>query len=237
MNEAAIVTARENRTQITQHDVLMSVEKVIMGPERKSNVYIQKDRNIVAYHEAGHAIVASALEYADPVHKITIIPRGNAGGYTMSLPLEERRFTSKSEYIDELAVMFGGRAAEKIMFNEITGGAESDIQTATNIARAMVTKWGMSESLGPVAYASGRSMIHGEDTSAKEYSGDIAKKIDEEVSSLIQNALKRAEEILARYKDVLEAVAQKLLEVETLEQDEYNKLIAKFGIHPKTLNA
>ncbi len=237
MNEAAIVTARENRTQVTQHDVLMSVEKVIMGPERKSNVYIQKDRNIVAYHEAGHAIVASALEYADPVHKITIIPRGNAGGYTMSLPLEERRFTSKSEYIDELAVMFGGRAAEKIIFKEITGGAESDIQTATNIARAMVTKWGMSDSLGPVAYASGRSMIHGEDTSAKEYSGDIAKKIDEEVSSLIQTALKRAEEIIIQYKDALEAVAQKLLEVETLEQAEYNAIISQFGITPKTSNA
>lgn len=237
MNEAAIVTARENRTQVTQHDVLMSVEKVIMGPERKSNVYIQKDRNIVAYHEAGHAIVASALEYADPVHKITIIPRGNAGGYTMSLPLEERRFTSKNEYIHELAVMFGGRAAEKIIFKEITGGAESDIQTATNIARAMVTKWGMSETLGPVAYASGRSMVHGEDTSAKEYSGDIAKKIDEEVSSLIQNALKQAEEILAQHKDALEAVAQKLLEVETLEQAEYNAIISQFGITPKTSNA
>ena len=237
MNEAAIMTARENRTKLSQNDILMSVEKVIMGPERKSNIYIKKDRDIVAYHEAGHAIVASALEYADPVHKITIIPRGNAGGYTMSIPVEERKFTSKSEYLDELAVMFGGRASEKIIFDEITGGAESDIQHATEIARAMVTKWGMSESLGPVAYASGRTMMPGEETAAKNYSGDIAKKIDEEVSGLINNSLKRAEEILVKYKDALEAVAKKLLEVETLEQAEYNEIIAKFGLVVKTSNA
>jgi cell division protease FtsH len=237
MNEAAILTAREDRTKLTQNDILVSVEKVIMGPEQKSNIYIAKDREMVAYHEAGHAIVASALEHADVVHKITIIPRGGAGGYTMSLPLEERKFTSRKEYLDELAVMFGGRASEEIMFHDITGGAESDIQVATNIARNMVTKWGMSDALGPVAYASGRSMMPGDDSNAKQFGGEISKKIDEEVSNLINGALKRAEEILIKYKDALEAVAKKLLEVETLEQAEYNEIIAKFGLVAKTSNA
>jgi cell division protease FtsH len=231
MNEAAILAARFDRTTVSQADVLASIEKVMMGPERKSHLLTKQDREIVAYHEAGHAIVASALEHADPVHKITIIPRGEAGGYTMSIPLEERKFVSKKEYLDDLAMMFGGRAAEKLIFGDITGGASGDIQHATKVARSMVTQWGMSDLLGPVAYNKS------EHTESAQYSGDVAKKIDEEVSVIIATALTRAEETLATYRDALEAVAKKLLEVETLEQDDYNKLIKPFGLIGKTKEA
>ncbi len=224
MNEAAILAARQDRKTVAQSDVLASIEKVMMGPERKSHLHTKKDREIVAYHEAGHAILSSALEHADPVHKITIIPRGDAGGYTMSLPLEESKLISKKEYLDDLAMMLGGRAAEKLIFGDITGGASGDIQSATKTVRSMVAQWGMSESLGPVAYNDkDHSMV-------KEYSDETAKKIDDEVASIIKEALNRAEETLAKYKDALEAVAKKLLEVETLEQAEYNALIKPFGL-------
>ena len=231
MNEAAILAARFDRKTVSQADILASIEKVMMGPERKSHLHTKKDREIVAYHEAGHAILSSALEFADPVHKITIIPRGDAGGYTMSLPLEESKLTSKREYLDDLAMMLGGRAAEKLIFGDITGGASGDIQSATKTVRSMVAQWGMSESLGPVAYNDkDHSMM-------KEYSDETAKKIDDEVASIIKEALSRAEETLAKYKDALEAVAKKLLEVETLEQDEYNKLVKPFGLIGKTKDA
>ncbi len=228
MNEAAILAARFDRKTVSQADVIASIEKVMMGPERKSHLHTKKDREIVAYHEAGHAILSSALEHADPVHKITIIPRGNAGGYTMSLPLEERKLTSKKEYLDDLAMILGGRAAEKLIFGDITGGAEGDIQSATRTVRSMVTQWGMSEALGPVAYN------EKEHSSIKEYSDETAQKIDAEVASIIKEALYRAEEALTKYKDALEAVAKKLLEVETLEQEEYNALIKPFGLIGKT---
>lgn len=224
MNEAAILAARYDRKTVAQADILASIEKVMMGPERKSHLHTKKDREIVAYHEAGHAILSSALEHADPVHKITIIPRGDAGGYTMSLPLEEHMLTSHKEYLDDLAMLLGGRAAEKIIFGDITGGAQGDIATATKTARAMITQWGMSELLGPVAY---HEKEHG---ATKDYSDETAKKIDEEVASIIKQALARAEAVLATHKDALVAVAQKLLEVETLEQEEYHELIKPFGL-------
>ncbi len=231
MNEAAILAARHNNKTVSQADILASIEKVMMGPERKSHLHTKKDREIIAYHEAGHAIVASALEHADPVHKITIIPRGTAGGYTMSLPLEEQKLTMKKEYLDDLAMMLGGRAAEKIIFGDITGGAYGDIQSATKTARSMVMQWGMSESLGPVAYN------EKEHLSANDFSDQVAQKIDEEVAVIVTTALQRAEETLIKYRDALEAVAKKLLEVETLEQDEYNKLIKPFGLIGKVKEA
>lgn len=230
MNEAAILAARQDRKTVSQADILASIEKVMMGPERKSHLHTKKDREIVAYHEAGHAIIASALEHADPVHKVTIIPRGDAGGYTMSLPLEEKKLTSKAEYLDDLAMMFGGRAAEKLIFGDITPGAQGDIQSATKTVRSMVTQWGMSESLGPVAYNEKDHSL------GKEYSEETAKKIDEEIASMIKEALARADETLLKHRDALEAVAKKLLEVETLEQDEYNNLVKQFGLIPKTKN-
>ncbi len=230
MNEAAILAARHDRKTVTQQDILSSIEKVMMGPARKAHFHA-KDREIVAYHEAGHAILASALEFADPVHKITIIPRGDAGGYTMHLPVEERKFVSKKEYLDDIAVLLGGRAAEKMIFGDITGGAGSDIQSATKTVRNMVMQWGMSDTLGPVAYNDN------EHTDKKEYSAEIAKKIDDEVAMIIKEGLARAEETLVKYRDALEAVAKKLLEVETLEQEEYNQLIKPFGLIAKTKDA
>jgi cell division protease FtsH len=231
MNEAAILAARHDRKTVSQADILASIEKVMMGPERKSHLHTPKDREIVAYHEAGHAILSSALEHADPVHKVTIIPRGEAGGYTMSLPLEERKLTTKAEYLDDLAMMLGGRAAEKLIFGDITAGASGDIQSATKTVRSMVAQWGMSDILGPVAY---NEKDH---TAVKEYSDETAKKIDDEVASIIKEALVRAEETLTKHKDALEAVAKKLLEVETLEQAEYNALIKHFGLITKTKDA
>ena len=224
MNEAAILAARHDRKKVSQADILASIEKVMMGPERKSHLHTKKDREIVAYHEAGHAILSSALEHADPVHKVTIIPRGDAGGYTMSLPLEEKKLVTKAEYLDDLAMMFGGRAAEKLIFGDITAGAQGDIQSATKIVRNMVTQWGMSEILGPVAY---NEKDH---IAVKEYSDETAKKIDEEVASIIKEALARADQTLLKHRDALEAVAKKLLEVETLEQEEYNAVIKPFGL-------
>jgi len=231
MNEAAILAARFDRKTVSQADVIASIEKVMMGPERKSHLHTKKDREIIAYHEAGHAILASALEFADPVHKITIIPRGESGGYTMNLPLEERKLTSKKEYLDDIAVLLGGRAAEAMIFGDITGGASNDIQVATKTVRAMVTQLGMSDVLGPIAYASDRKTLDGQDgVPSKDYSGEIGKIIDQEVSETMKTALKRADETLTKYKDALEAVAKKLLEVETLEQAEYNALIKPFGL-------
>ena len=231
MNEAAIMAARHDRKKLSQADVLASIEKVMMGPERKSHLHTKKEREIVAYHEAGHAIIASALPDADPVHKITIIPRGMAGGYTMKLPLEDRKLTSRKEYLDDLAMALGGYVAERMVFGDITTGPSNDLQVSTRIARDMVMKWGMSDTLGPVAYGgNGRTMWGDDGITGKEYSDDIGRTIDQEVSAIMKNALKRAEEALTTYRGALDAVAQKLLEVETLEQAEYNTLIKPFGL-------
>lgn len=237
MNEAAIFAARFDRKKVSQNDVLLAIEKVMIGPERKSHLHTQREREIVAYHEAGHAILASALEHADPVHKVTIIPRGSAGGYTMHIPIEERKLENKAQFLDDIVVSLGGYAVEKMIFGDVTTGPSNDLQVSTKLARNMVTKWGMSDTLGPVAYeGNGRSMF-GEGVESREYSQDIERKIDEEVSGIMKRSLARAEETLGKYKNALEAVAQKLLEVETLEQDDYNKLISSFGLIPKTKNS
>lgn len=237
MNEAAILAARNDRKTITQEDLRASIEKVMMGPERKSHLHTPHEREIVAYHEAGHAILGSALPFADPVHKISIVARGHAGGYTMSLPLEERKLPNRSELLDDITVMLGGRAAEKLVFDEITTGAENDITVATRTARDMVTKWGMSYELGPVAYAgNGRGMWGESGANGRDHSGAMAQKIDNEVSEIIKSRLVQAEQTLAQYRGALDAVAKKLLEVETLEQAEYNELIKPFGLIGKTKN-
>lgn len=238
MNEAAIFAARADRKEVVQSDLLQAIEKVMMGPERKSYLHNERERKIVAYHEAGHAIVGSALEFADPVHKITIVARGRAGGYTWAIPLEEKKLPSRSELLDDLAVMFGGRAAEKLVFGEITTGAENDITVATRTARDMVTRWGMSDAIGPVAYGgSGKGMWGEPGAHDKDHSGDMARKIDDEVAMIVKTALDRASETIANYREALDAVATKLLEVETLEQEQYNEIIKQFGMNPKTKSA
>ena len=230
MNEGAILAARENRKKVFQFDLIRAIEKVMLGPERKSHLLSKKEKEITAYHEAGHALVASVLPYADPVHKVSIIARGNAGGYTLKLPLEERRLQSKKEFIDDIAMSLGGYVAEQMIFGDITTGPSSDLQVATNLARAMVTRWGMSDVIGPIALAgSGGRTPYGE-VIEKEFSEAVSTKVDAEVSRIINDGIKSAEKVLSGHRKAFDAIAQKLIEVETLEQEEYEKLLTAHGI-------
>lgn len=228
MNEGAILAARENRKKVSQFDLIRAIEKVMLGPERKSHLLSKKEKEITAYHEAGHALVASVLPNADPVHKVSIIARGSAGGYTLKLPLEDRKLQSRKEFLDDIAMSLGGYVAEKMIFGDLTTGPSSDLQGAKAMAEAMVTRWGMSDALGPVAYAGGRE---GKDNSP--YSEAVSTLIDSEVSKIIHKALAKAEEVLKENKKALKAIADKLIEVETLEQAEYEKVILAFGIIAK----
>ncbi len=234
MNEGAILAAREDRKKIAQFDLIRSIEKVMMGPERKSHLLSKKEKEITAYHEAGHALVASMLPHADPVHKVSIVSRGNAGGYTLKLPLEERRLQSKKEFLDDIAMSLGGYVAEEMVFGDITTGPSNDLQVATSLARAMVTRWGMSEEIGPIALESdgGRTMF-GQGVNDREYSEKMSAVIDGEVSKIMNNAFSVARAVLLEKRKVLDAIANKLIDVETLEQKEYNDIIIANGITPK----
>lgn len=230
MNEGAILAARENRKKVFQFDLIRAIEKVMLGPERKSHLLSKKEKEITAYHEAGHATVASVLPYADPVHKVSIIARGSAGGYTLKLPLEERRLQSKKEFIDDIAMSLGGYVAEQMIFGDITTGPSSDLQVATNLARAMVTRWGMSDVIGPIALVdSGGKPQYGEMTE-NQFSETVSTKVDAEVSRIINDGLKSAEKVLTEHKKAFTAIANKLIEVETLEQEEYEKILVAHGI-------
>ncbi len=229
MNEGAILAARENRKKVFQFDLIRAIEKVMLGPERKSHLLSKKEKEITAYHEAGHAIVASVLPHADPVHKVSIIARGNAGGYTLKLPLEERKLQSKKEFIDDIAMSLGGYVAEQMMFGDVTTGPSSDLQVSTNLARAMVTRWGMSDVIGPVALSGGSRNAFGEEVN-RDHSEEIAKKVDSEVNRIITDGLKSAEKVLSEHKKAFTAIALKLVEVETLEQEEYEKILTAHGI-------
>lgn len=234
MNEGAILAARENRKKVAQMDLIRSIEKVMMGPERKSHLLSKAEKEITAYHEAGHALVASVLPFADPVHKVSIVSRGRAGGYTLKLPLEDRKLQSKKEFLDDIAMSLGGYVAEEMILGDITTGPSNDLQVATNLARAMVTRWGMSDSIGPIALESdgGRTMF-GRGVDDKEYSEKMSSVIDGEVKKIMDDALGVARKVLTEKREVLDAIANKLIEVETLEQDEYNKIIIEYGITPK----
>jgi len=233
MNEGAILAARENRKQVFQFDLIRAIEKVMLGPERKSHLLSKKEKEITAYHEAGHALVASVLPYADPVHKVSIVARGRAGGYTLKLPLEEKRLQSKKEFIDDIAMSLGGYVAEKMIFGDITTGPSSDLQVATNLSRAMVTRWGMSDVIGPVALTGDGGRTQFGEVIEREYSETISTKVDAEVLRIINDGIKSAEKVLNDNKKALKALANKLIEVETLEQDEYEKVIIAHGIMPK----
>ncbi len=230
MNEGAILAARENRKKIFQFDLIRAIEKVMLGPERKSHLLSKKEKEITAYHEAGHALVASVLPYADPVHKVSIIARGNAGGYTLKLPLEERRLQSKKEFIDDIAMSLGGYVAEQMIFGDITTGPSSDLQVTTNLARAMVTRFGMSDLIGPIALVGAGGRPQYGETVEKEYSEVVSTKVDAEVSRIINDGLKSAEKVLIEHRGAFDAIARKLIEVETLEQEEYEKILVLHGI-------
>ena len=234
MNEAAILAAREDRTKVAQYDLIRSIEKVMLGPERKSHLLSKKEKEITAYHEAGHALVASVLPYADPVHKISIISRGRAAGYTLKLPLEDRKLQSKREFLDDIAMSLGGYVTEKMIFNDVTTGPSNDLQVSTALARDMVTKYGMSDKIGALALegAGGRALF-GRGLDDKEYSEKVSADIDAEVSRIMSEALKKAEDIITTHRKALDAIATKLIEVENIEREEYEKIIIAFGIIPK----
>jgi len=230
MNEGAILAARENRKKVFQFDLIRAIEKVMLGPERKSHLLSKKEKEITAYHEAGHALVASVLAHADPVHKVSIIARGNAGGYTLKLPLEEKRLQSKAEFIDDIAMSLGGYVAEKMVFGDITTGPSSDLQMATSLAAAMVTRFGMSDLIGPIALVHGGGRPQYGEAVEKEYSEAVSMKVDAEVSRIINDGLKSAEKVLTEHRKAFDAIALRLIEVETLEQEEYEKILTAHGI-------
>jgi cell division protease FtsH len=235
MNEGAILAARENRKKISQFDLVRSIEKVMIGPERKSHLLNKKEKLITAYHEAAHALVASVLPDADPVHKISIVSRGNALGYTMKIALEERKLTNKQEFLDDLAMSLAGYAVEEMMFGSASTGPSGDLQQGTALARAMVTRWGMSETIGPLALESDGGRNQFGQPEGKDYSERTSALIDSEVQRIMKEALARARQVLIEYKPVLEVITKKLVEVETLEQPEYEAILSAHGIPLKKL--
>lgn len=231
MNEAAILAARENRNKIGQFDLIRSIEKVMLGPERRSHILSIKEKEITAYHEAGHAVIASVLPYADPVHKISIISRGRAAGYTLKLPFEERKLQSRKEFLDDIAVSLGGYVAEIMMFGDLTTGASNDLQVSTALARDMVTRYGMSEKIGPIALESPQGkVLYGMGVSDREYSEKVASEIDAEVSRIMTEAREVARRTLLDNRKAFEAIAKRLIETETIEREEYETILLAQGI-------
>jgi cell division protease FtsH len=234
VNEAAILAARENRNKVSQFDLIRSIEKVILGPERKNHLLTKKEKEITAYHEVGHALVASLLPNSDPVHKISIIARGRAGGYTLKLPSEDRKLQTRKEFIDDLAMTLGGYVTEKMIFGDVTTGPSNDLQVATSLARDMVTRFGMSEKFGPIAFeGSGRRAMFGGDMNDKTISDKYEEEIDNEVRKLLEEARETAENLLSENKRLLEIISKRLIEVETLERKEYENLLAANGVFIK----
>jgi len=228
LNEAAILAARENNKSITMHNVEKAVEKIFLGPERKSSVMNDREKKITAYHEAGHAIIGHLLTHTDPIHKISIISRGMSLGVTWSLPIEDKKLKSKAELEDEIAMLLGGRAAEKIIFKDFTTGASNDMENATKIAREMVTRYGMSEKLGNRVYGRKNELVFlGKELGEhdKDYSEEVAAIIDSEVSRIISDGYKLAEKTIIGNKAKLDKIANKLLESETIEAEEFKTLM------------
>ncbi len=227
LNEAAILTARRNKRAIGLDELVESIERVMAGPARKSNVLSEEERRVVAYHEAGHAVVFEILEHAAPVRRISIVSRGQYGGYVLSLPEEERRLRSLAQYQDELAGALGGRVAEELIFEEITTGAASDLKQVTKDAKDMVTRFGMSKELGPMQLIQGDSnpFLGMELGERRTYSEDVARAIDREMRRIVETAYSRAKEVLTTHQDKLHRVAEALLEREVLERDDFEKLI------------
>lgn len=229
VNEAAILSARKNQKIINQLDLTNSIEKVLLGPERKSHILSKREKEIAAYHEAGHALINASLKHTDPVHKVSIISRGMAAGYTLKLPSEDKHLRSKSEFVDELAVLLGGYCAEKLIFNELTTGASSDLKTAAELARDLVTKYGMSEKLGPVTFSDHDELIFlgREISEGRNFSEKVASEIDDEVKKFIRDAEMVADKILKTRRTKLVLIARELIEKETIEKADFEKLMAK----------
>jgi cell division protease FtsH len=229
INESAILAARRNQKQITMNDMQEAVEKIRLGPERRSRVISEEELQVVAYHEAGHALVAHLIPESDPVHKVSIIARGGAGGFTMFLPEDDQTLISESEFKARLAVGLGGRAAEEISFTDVTTGARGDLTSITRMARAMVTQYGMSKKLGPLTFGDKEELIFlGRQLSdQRNYSEEVAEQIDFEVRRLVDEAHQRALQICRDHIDKLETIAKRLLEEETLDAEEFRAIFVE----------
>lgn len=239
VNEAALLAARRNKKRIEMGELEEAVERVVAGPERKSKVISDKEKKLTAYHEAGHALVGMMLTHTDPVHKVSIIPRGRAGGYTLMLPKEDRYYATRSELLDQLKTLLGGRVAEALVLGEISTGAQNDLERATELVRKMITEFGMSEVLGPITFGRRQEQVFlGRDISRdRNYSEEVASSIDKEVRRLIEDAYTKTEEMLKQNIDKLHLVANVLLERETLEGEELDQLLKNGKLEEKTLNA
>lgn len=229
LNEAAILAARNNQATIGMKNIFDSIEKVMMGPERRSRVMSEKEKQITAYHEGGHALVAHFMTHTDPVQKVSIITRGKAGGYTLKLPTEDKKMYPRSEFIDELAVLLAGYVSEKKTFGEVTTGATYDLRRATSLARSLITDYGMSEKLGPRTFGSNQDMVFlgKEIHEEKDYSEKTSQLIDEEVSDFIQNAVDKARGLLNNKQELLKKIADELLGKETLEKERFEEIVGK----------
>jgi cell division protease FtsH len=231
LNEAAILAARRNHKVVSMPELEEAIDRVVAGPERKSRIISEHEKQVTAYHEVGHALVARMLPNLDPLHKVTIIARGMAGGFTQLLPTEDRYFYSRSYFEDTLAFSLGGQAAEMLIFGEMTTGAENDIERSTKLARKMVTEYGMSDKLGPLAYGHKEEMVFlGRDLGEqRNYSEVVAVEIDSEVRRLITTAFARAREILERHRDKLVQISERLVHEETLDKAQFEALL---GLDP-----
>lgn len=227
INEAAILAARKNQKEITLDNLFEAIEKVVLGPERRSHIFSKKEKEITAYHEAGHALVSCSLPFTDPVHKVSIVSRGRAGGYTLKLPTEDKHLRSRSEFESELAVLLGGFVAEKIIFKDTTTGASNDLKVASDLARRMITQYGMSDTLGPITFGEKEELVFlGKEISTqRNYSETIAFQIDEEIKKLVVKGLTSAKKVLTFKIDVLNKIAKELINKETLEQKDFYALV------------
>ncbi|HLE52318.1 MAG TPA: ATP-dependent zinc metalloprotease FtsH [Anaerolineales bacterium] len=226
VNEAAILAARRNKKVIGESEMEEAIERVIAGPERKSRLISEEEKRIIAYHEAGHAVVSNAIPEADPVHKVSITARGMAGGYTIMLPEEDRTLMARKKLYADMVGLLGGRAAEEIVFDDITSGASNDLERVTKMARAMVTRLGMSVELGPMVYGQKEELIFlgREISEQRDYSEAVAQQIDKEVRKLVNEAYETAKSTILRYREKLDAIAQRLLEVETITREEFESI-------------
>lgn len=227
LNEGAILAARAGKQDISTADLREAIEKVILGPKRASHILSPAEKKVTAYHEGGHALIGAVLPEADPVHKVTILSRGRAAGYTMKLPNEEKHMQTKSSFLDEIAALLGGYAAEKLVFGELTTGASNDLKVATNMARKLVTTYGMSDAVGPVTLAEpSETVFLGRDIAEhKNYSEQVAAEVDGEIRRIMHEQLDRATRVLTQHRSYLDAIANRLVQEETLEQEQFNEIV------------
>ena len=227
INEAAILAARRNKRAIDMDEIQESIERIgLGGPERRSRLITPKEKNVVAYHEAGHAVVARLVDHSDPLQKITIVPRGQAGGYVWRVPERDRVLISRPYFLDSIAIALGGRVAEELVFGDISSGASGDIQQLTSTARAMITKYGMSENMGPLQFGQQEELVFlGRELSEqRDYSEEVAEQIDEEVHNIVSKAYERVRELLANHVELLHVVAKELIDRETLNREEFEEV-------------